>query len=537
MGRMTAENRISLVRPIGPSFLLMFIGLYYMMDLMVNQEETTLERAYSPETSPQSSEGAEVVPPFPDRFGAVSPPSEISVSPPGIEPPPPPLPEEVLPVSFFGGILEKLKKVLPVFLALIVVVGLVLAGIRFFKGRQGVLPKKEVALTYWGLWEPASVMETIIADYQKEHPNIKINYSQESPQDYRERLQSAFARGEGPDIFRFHNTWAPMLKSELVPLSAEVIKEENYYPVVAKSLKRLDESFYGVPLMIDTLAFFVNDDIFRAAGKTPPATWEEFQKAALELTVRDELGRIQTAGAALGTAGNIDHWSDILGLMMLQNGVDMRKVDSTVGADGRNLGVDALTFYTLFSRVYKVWDETLPPSTLAFAGGKLAMYFGPSWRILNIKEANPDLNFRVLPVPQLPGANVTWASFWVEGVWEKSENKQEAINFLQYLSSREVLEKIYQAESQLRLFGELYPRMEMADLLSTNPLLAPFLAQAPDAQSWYLCSRTYDNGINDRTIKYFEDAVNSVNQGGSVQQALTTAAQGVTQLLSQYGVE
>jgi len=497
---------------------------------MADQEETTLEQAYSPE---------EVVPPFPDRFGAVSPPSSVETSlsaPSEIEPPPPPLPEEISSTSLRGVILEKLKKILPIFLALAVVIGLVLAGVRFFKGRQGLSPKKEVALTYWGLWEPVNVMETIIAEYQKNHPKIKISYSQESPQDYRERLQSAFARGEGPDIFRFHHTWVPMLKSELALLPTEMIEEEDYYPVVAKNLKR-GESFYGVPLMIDTLALFINDDIFRAAGKTPPATWEEFQKVALELTVRDERGRIQTAGAALGITDNIDHWSDILGLMMLQNGVDMKKVDSTIGADGRNLGVDALTFYTLFSRVYKVWDETLPSSTLAFAGGKLAMYFGPFWRVLNIKEANLNLNFRILPVPQLSGANIAWASFWTEGVWEKSENKKEAVEFLKYLSSKEVLEKLYQAESQLRLFGELYPRIDMAGLLSANPLLAPFLSQAPNAQSWYLCSRTYDNGINDRMIKYFEDAVNSVNRGGSVQSALSTAAQGATQLLNQYGVE
>jgi len=172
---------------------------------------------------------------------------------------------------------------------------------------------------------------------------------------------------------------------------------------------------------------------------------------------------------------------------------------------------------------------------MAFAGGKLAMYLGPSWRIFNIKEMAPNLNFRVLPVPQLPGANIAWASFWSEGVWEKSAHKQEAIEFLQYLSSRETLEKLYQAQSQLRLFGELYPRIDMAGLLSTNPLLAPFLSQMPYAQSWYLCSRTYDNGINDRIIKYFEDAVNSVNRGSTPQNALSVAAQGVNQLLNQYG--
>jgi len=53
--------------------------------------------------------------------------------------------------------------------------------------------------------------------------------------------------------------------------------------------------------------------------------------------------------------------------------------------------------------------------------------------------------------------------------------------------------------------------MDMAGLLSTNNLIIPFITQASQAKTWYLCSRTYDNGINDRMIKYFEDAVNGIN--------------------------
>lgn len=436
-----------------------------------------------------------------------------------------------------AGFLERLKSLLPLFLALSFVVVLVFLGQRFWQGRRGPGGLGGGGtITYWGLWEPVSVMESVIADYEKDHPRVKIEYVQQSSQDYRERLQSALARGEGPDLFRFHHTWMLMLKGELAVLPKEVANKEDYYPVVGEFLSS-GNGLYGVPLMVDTLAMFVNDDLFRAAGKAPPATWEELQQVALELTVRDSQGRIQTAGVALGTTSNVDHWSDILGLMMLQNGVEMDKVDATIGADGRNLGVDALTFYTMFSRIYRVWDESLPASTLAFAGGKLAIYFGPSWRVLNIKEANPNLNFRVLPVPQLPGTQVGWASFWVEGVWSKSPVKGEAIKFLQYLSSPEVLQKLYQNQSSTRLFGEFYPRVEMANLLSGNPLVAPFLSQAPYAQSWYLCSRTFDNGINDRMIKYFEDAVNSVNQGGNIAAVLKTAAQGVNQLLTQYGTQ
>jgi len=415
--------------------------------------------------------------------------------------------------------------------------GLIFLGIVFsLLGK--ILPKftkkgSQINLIYWGLWEPESVMAEVISEYQKSHPKVEINYILQSPKDYRERLQAAITRGEGPDIFRFHNTWTPMLKDILSPVPASVMDsatfERVFYPVVKDNL-RAGNNYLGIPLEIDNLALFYNEEIFNIAGKTPPTTWDEFRKTALDLTVRDAAGKIQTAGAALGITSNVDHWSDILGLMLLQNGADLANPTN-------NLAEDALTFYTLFSRSDRVWDETLPSSTYYFASGRLAMYFGPSWRVFEIKALNPNLKFRVISVPQLPGVNLTWATYWVEGVNKKSPQTEQAWEFLKYLSTKEVMQKLYQAQSKLRLFGEPYSRTDMAGLLKNEPYVGVFIEQAPKAKSWYLCSRTFDNGINDKIIKYYEDAVNAVNKGQSPKSALATVAQGVAQVLSQYGAK
>jgi multiple sugar transport system substrate-binding protein len=423
---------------------------------------------------------------------------------------------------------EVFKKIILSLLVLGFIVSVVLLVLKV------VLPRfqkpKEVTLNYWGLWEAENVMQSLITEWESKNPNVKINYSQQSPQEYRERLQSALARNEGPDLFRFHITWLPMLKNELEAVPVEIMSanefENNFYPVVKENL-RSGSSFLGLPLQVDTLALFYNQQIFQAAGKTPPTTWDELRQTALDLTVRDENGRIQTAGVALGTTSNIEHWSDILGLMMLQNGVNLSQPSS-------NLAEDALVFYTIFNNTDRIWDETLPNSTLAFAGGKVAMYFGFSWDVFEIKNINPDLSFQVAPVPQLPGTDIAWASFWVEGVAKRSQHSKEAWQFLQFLSSQESLQELYQAQSQLRLFGELYPYPAMANLLTGNSLVAPFINQAAKAKTWYLCSRTFDNGLNDRMIKYFEDAVNAVNNQGSASEVLKTTSQGVAQLLSQY---
>jgi len=433
------------------------------------------------------------------------------------------------------------KKLLPPVLGILFIFLVAFLVFKFLL--PGIQKPKEITLTYWGLWEPEPVMNSVIAEWEKNHPQIKIKYFQQNHREYRERLQSALAREEGPDIFRFHLTWVPMLKNELEPLQASVMNsstyEQSFYPVVLENL-RAGANYLGIPLMVDTLALFYNEDIFLAAGKSPPTTWEELRAVASELTVKDESGRIQTAGVALGASANVDHWSDILGLMMLQNGADLTNpaACSIQGEEEACLGADALTFFTVFKNVDRVWDETLPSSTQAFAAGKLAMYFGPSWRVFDIKALNPNLNFKIIPVPQLPGdrQKVSWANFWVEGVAKRSKYKDEAWEFLKFLSLPDTLEKLYQAESNLRLFGEIYPRKEMAEKLKTNPLVAPFVEQMPQAKTWYLCSFTWDNGINDRMIKYFEDAVNAVNEGKTAKEALTTTAQGVSQLLSQYGI-
>lgn len=423
-------------------------------------------------------------------------------------------------------------------LALIFLAGLaILAGIILFLapgGKKKPSSGGETAITYWGLFEPTEVFRQVIADYEQDHPGVKINYAMQDVKYYRERLQAALARGEGPDIFRFHQTWVPMLGENLSPLPTSVYSaaefEQIFYPSAKETLKYRG-NYVGVPLMFEGLALFYNEDLFRAAGVAPPQTWDQLREAAVKLTVRDSQGKIRTAGAALGTTTNVDHWSDILGLMMLQNGASLANPSSS-------LGVDALSFFALFTTVDRVWDETLPSSTYAFATEMLAMYFGPSWRIFEIKELNPDLNFKVIPVPQLPNGQIAWASFWAEGVSQSSAHQEEAWVFLDYLSSPETLERLYQAQAALRGFGEAYPRVDMADKLKTQPYVAPYIEQAPYAQSWYLASRTADGetGINSRIIKYFEDAVNAVNQGGDPATALQTTAQGVAQVLRQYNL-
>lgn len=402
-------------------------------------------------------------------------------------------------------------------------------------------PVEQINLTYWGLWEDSNSVNSLILQYEASNPNVKIKYSKQAKEDYRERLVNSLTKGEGPDIFRFHNTWVPMLSSWLSPLPTSIMDFQSFqnifYPVTLKDLQR-GSDLVGLPLMYDGLGLYINESIFSSSGKNPPTTWDDLRKTAQELTVKDKEGRIQQSGVALGRADNIDGWEDILALMMLQNGVDL------ASPTGKN-AEDALVFYTLFAKTDRDWDESMPSSTQAFSAGKVAMYFGPSWRALEIKQQNPDLSFRVVPVPQLPknnptDADIAWASYWAEGVSSKSKNSQEAWKFLKYLSEKNSLQILYSTVAKTRLFGPIYPRIDMKDLAESDPVVGAYIKQAPFAKSWYLASRTFDGatGINTSISNYFKDAVNGVVDGQKdAKDVLPIVAQGVTQILGRYSQE
>lgn len=391
-------------------------------------------------------------------------------------------------------------------------------------------PVKQTTLTYWGLWEPSPVMDQVLKDFQSQNPGVVVEYVQQSSKEYRERLQDALKKGQGPDVFRFHATWAPVLKNSLAIMPSSVMTaidyEKTFYPVVSKQLKTT-EGYVGIPLMYDGLGLYYNTSIFQTANLTPPTQWADVENAAKALTVRSKDKKIERAGIALGTTTNIDNFSDILALLILQNGGDPAKPSS-------KLVLESVKYYTNFYKALRVWDETLPNSTYAFATEKVAMMIAPSWRAFEVKAINPNVQFKIAPVPQLQGTSVAWATYWVEGVSKSSKQQDLGWKLLKYMSSKEILQKLHDSAvtKSPRLFGEIYPRTDMASLLVNDPYAGAYLSDAPKATSWFMASRTFDNGINDKIIKYYEDAVNGANTSQtSLEELLKTTDLGVQQVL------
>ena len=401
---------------------------------------------------------------------------------------------------------------------------------------------KEASLIYWGLWEEKEVIEPLIAAYQQKNPLIKITYQKMSPENYREKLISRSktqagdtAAIERPDIFRFHNTWLPEIKDIVSQLPSSVMTgdefDKTFYPIHKKDLK-VGNYYYGLPLEIDGLVLVYNQGLFKKAGiSTVPSTWDDITEIVPKLTVKNQSGQLITSGIAMGTASNVDHFSDIFGLLLLQNGGSLDKLDKGEAAG-------ALEIYRKFNEPPQgYWTEDMTNSTTAFIQEKVAMIIVPSWAILSIKAANPDIEMKVVPVPVVPGTELlSTASYWVEGVSKFSKNQLEAWKFLRFLTEKENMTKLYENQSKIRPFGEPYSRVDLAPLLAQNPYLGAVIKQANNFSSQPLVSRTFDNGLNDEIIKYLENAVNSTIQGVSYSEALKEAKKGIDQVFTKYNI-
>lgn len=434
---------------------------------------------------------------------------------------------------------REFKKILKIFplLTFTIIASIFLSGCALLSRFQG---NQTITLKFWGLWESSATLNEVINDYKKIKPNINIVYEKRSPQQYRETLQSFISQDKGPDIFVFHNTWTPMLKNELAPAPQNIItpKEvlDQFYQINYFDLKTPQNNIIGLPQGVDGLALYMNEDIFKSAGIDTnfPITWQNVARNATKLTVKNSDGNIKTAGIALGVAANVDHFSDILGLMILQNGGDPKSPLDKQSAD-------ALDYYLSFAKdENKVWDEKLPRSTIAFAGGNLAMYIAPSWKAIEIKNANPLLKFKVVSVPQLEGGKVTWASYWANGVSLKSKNTKEAWEFVKYLSEEQTLTKLFSEASKSpgRFFGQPFPRKSMAAKLTGDPIVGAYINDAPYMRSSPMASLTYDNGLNDQIIKAYEEAVtNASKRQGTTKIALEIAAKSISETLSKFGAK
>ncbi|MBI2669834.1 MAG: extracellular solute-binding protein [Candidatus Yanofskybacteria bacterium] len=409
-------------------------------------------------------------------------------------------------------------------------------------GSFGGGQSEKITLQFWSVFDGSSFYSSAIRDFEKNNPNIDVMYRQFNFEDYEKQLIDSFAAGTGPDIWLMHNTWLPKHYDKIQPLPQQLLTKEKK-PIF--TFKEFQEQFvdvtvedltagsqiYALPIYVDTLALYYNKDLFNSAGIVlPPSSWDEFNDAVKKLTIFDERGNIVRAGAAIGTAKNINRSTDILTLLMLQSGVKMTNTSNTSATfsdsvGGEKIGETALQYYTDFaksSNPFHTWNDNQHYSMDAFIEGNAAMMLNYSHHIKTIRDKSARFNFAVAPAPQISSTPVAvnYANYWSPTVSKQSKYSNAAWEFLVYLSSAKG------AAFYLNASNRPSARRDLIEQQRTDPDLGTFAVQALSAKSWHQIDSSAIETI-------FADMIEDVNFGrASVDDALGAAESKVNVLMS-----
>src|SRR5918998_4825778 len=153
-------------------------------------------------------------------------------------------------------------------------------------------------LKFWQFYAPggnvasqAQWFEKTVADWNASHEQqIELEYVPNA--DYMDgtRLPTAFASGEGPDLFiispgdflRYYNGGV------LLDLTPYLDKEahDDFYPSVMET-RTVDDKVYGLPMEVEPMAMYYDMAAWDEAGLTDsdiPQTWDQLLEVGQRLT-------------------------------------------------------------------------------------------------------------------------------------------------------------------------------------------------------------------------------------------------------------
>lgn len=432
------------------------------------------------------------------------------------------------------------------------------------KNVQEATEEENITLSFYGLYDNEDIYAPFIEAYQSSNPHVTILYKKFiDPEDYLDLIINELAEGEGPDIFMMHNTLFPKHYKKLTPAPNQIVSTDVFrslfVDIAANELIIPDsnnfEQIWGLPLYIDTLALYYNDEHIEEAlpaQGTPSKTWAGIKEDVAQLNRVDQsFERFERTGIAMGRADNILRAFDTLMLLFLQHKVDFYSEDlsEVLFANDPN-ALAALELYTSFalpSQKNYTWNQYLSDANSAekelttFAKGKASMIMGFSFTYENLlneinalnAEGENTININDIKVQEAPqvydpesSAEVreAYASYYVPVVSRTSQFGTEAWEFLAYLVQ----------EDNLRYYNETTNRPSARRSLiqeqMVDPIYGVFASQVGYAHSLPMSDpMAYKEA--------FLSAVDKVLDTARVQTVLSDLAKTIQALIPSNGIK
>ncbi|AEE97712.1 ABC transporter substrate-binding protein [Mahella australiensis] len=309
-----------------------------------------------------------------------------------------------------------------------------------------------VEVTYWHMWTSdwGKLIDEIVAEFNKTHPNIKVK-ALSLPTDAETKFLAATTGGDAPDVFTEWNmiigSWAE--SGAIQPLDQFIDADapdmrEWMYPI-CKEIGTYQGKTYAIPMSMNVFMLWWNKDIFKEAGldpDKPPETIEELDAIQSKLWKINDRGIVERVGFFPGGwnfwmppfGGDIyDEQNDKV-TPTNQNIVKMFEwFQSYVkpkeqGGKGYDIQkVDA------FNKSSASRENAMQPWLI----GKQAIWTNGMWILEDIKNYNPDLNYGVAsyPYPKDGGKpNSSWINGNFNVIPANAKHPKEAWEFIKWLA-------------------------------------------------------------------------------------------------------
>jgi multiple sugar transport system substrate-binding protein len=276
------------------------------------------------------------------------------------------------------------------------------------------------------------------------------------------KLLTAIRGGAAPDVYLADRFTVPQRAAEgvLAELPDAGAMAGDYLEF-AWAETQYQGATYALPFDTDARALFYNIDLIEAAGEDASTldiangapTIDEVLAIADAVTTEtsagdyDVLGFLPGGPGPAGQPGAIDQgWHYTWGFAHGGTFADVEACQVTPTDPGVVAGFQFLYDFAQERDPDKLtrWASTnVPPSPSgsqqAFVTGKLAMVITGDWRIAEMAQYKPDVNygFTYIPVPNEGDEPATWAGGWSVAMIPDSDAPDQAWQFMQYIAGPE----------------------------------------------------------------------------------------------------
>ena len=296
----------------------------------------------------------------------------------------------------------------------------------FFSGCSQTDNRTTLEFASWGSKSEVDILKPILTEYEKENPNIKIDFMH-IPQNYFQKIHLLFASNTAPDIIFINNLYLPIYAN--AGLLEELQPSGKYFPQALDALS-WQGKLYAIPRDVSNLVVYYNKDLFDQKGVPyPKADWtfDDFLKTAQKMTDK----------TTFGVSFEEEPLFYLPYLMSNGGGFLPEELVKTESQKSLDFYADLRNKYHVAPKKSESASATMGQM---FLQEKLAMYVSGRWVVPKFREvASFDWDIVAFPKGSVGSVVPLDASGWA--IAKSSKHKQEAKKFVDYLASKGNSEK------------------------------------------------------------------------------------------------